>query len=144
MRCVARPATAPRRWRRQRPYNLIVVLLDLAIPGLSGYEVARRLRRRAGPEQVLLIAVTGFGDDRHRRQADEAGFDFYLVKPVDLVTLTTLLEVGRAAAARAPREGSSSSPAAGPPTAGPEPASPELSGPSGSMTSSASHLPRCD
>src|SRR5262245_18546272 len=94
-----------------------VVLLDLAIPGLSGYEVARRLRHRAGREKVLLIAMTGFGDDPHRLQADQAGFDFYLVKPADLETLTSLLEVGRAAAAGMPRDGSSSCPAVCPPTA---------------------------
>ncbi|HYM27892.1 MAG TPA: ATP-binding protein [Steroidobacteraceae bacterium] len=58
-----------------------VVLLDLGLPGLSGHEVARRLRRTArGP--LRLVALTGWGSDEDRRQAQAAGFDHHLVKPV--------------------------------------------------------------
>jgi CheY-like chemotaxis protein len=62
-----------------------VVLLDLGLPGLSGLEVARRLREQAPrPESLRLVALTGWGSEDDRRQAWEAGFDRHLVKPVEL------------------------------------------------------------
>jgi CheY-like chemotaxis protein len=73
-----------------------VVLLDLGLPGMDGYEVARRLRELPGIAGVVLVAMTGFTDDLHRRQADAAGFSLYLVKPADL----TLLEAFLSALAR--------------------------------------------
>jgi CheY-like chemotaxis protein len=68
-----------------------VVLLDIRLPGMDGYEVARRLRRLPGMERVALVALTGWGQEEDRRQSVEAGFDDNLVKPVDLVTLQALL-----------------------------------------------------
>lgn len=59
-----------------------VVLLDLGLPIIDGYEVARRLRRRYGRERPRLIAVTGYGRDTDRRKARDAGFDLHMVKPV--------------------------------------------------------------
>lgn len=68
-----------------------VLLVDLGMRGLDGYEVARRARRLPGLNRSLLIAVTGYTGAEHRRLAAAAGFDFYLPKPVDPGTLETLL-----------------------------------------------------
>lgn len=69
-----------------------VVLLDIGLPGMDGYEVARRLRREAAfPANALLVALTGYGQDSDRRRALQAGFDEHLTKPVDLDALRTLL-----------------------------------------------------
>jgi CheY-like chemotaxis protein len=69
-----------------------VVLLDIGLPGIDGYEVARRLRLRKDLAGLLIIAVTGYGQEGDRRRAREAGFDHHLVKPVDLDALRRLLE----------------------------------------------------
>jgi signal transduction histidine kinase len=74
-----------------------VVLLDIGLPGMDGYEVARRLRGQVGKEKVLLIALTGYGQEDDLRRSREAGFDHHLVKPVDPTTLTTLFTSLRAA-----------------------------------------------
>ena len=66
------------------------VLLDIGLPGMDGYEVARGLRGGACPD-ALIIAVSGYGDEDARRRAEEAGFDHHLVKPVDLDDLVPLL-----------------------------------------------------
>jgi CheY-like chemotaxis protein len=68
-----------------------VVLLDIGLPGMDGYEVARRLRATAGLERVRLIALTGYGQEADRRRSSLAGFDHHLVKPVDLDHLRGLL-----------------------------------------------------
>ena len=68
-----------------------VVLLDIGMPGMDGYEVARRLRSRPGFEQTLLAALTGWGQQSDRRRSAEAGFDRHLVKPVDTEQLESLL-----------------------------------------------------
>jgi PAS domain S-box-containing protein len=67
------------------------VLLDIGLPKMDGYEVARRLRELPGLENVLLAAVTGYGQDVDRRRAEEAGFDAHLVKPAEPVALLRLL-----------------------------------------------------
>jgi CheY-like chemotaxis protein/anti-sigma regulatory factor (Ser/Thr protein kinase) len=64
-----------------------VVLLDIDLPDLSGYEVARRLRARAGHGELRIVALTAFGSPRARARAQSAGFDEYLVKPVALEVL---------------------------------------------------------
>ncbi|HET6583703.1 MAG TPA: ATP-binding protein, partial [Nannocystaceae bacterium] len=66
-----------------------VVLLDLGLPGLDGLEVARELRARA--EDVLLVALTGYGEESMRARTRESGFDHHLLKPVDFEALRTLL-----------------------------------------------------
>ena len=68
-----------------------IILLDLGLPGMDGFEVARRLRRRPGGGDVFIAAVTAYRGDEHQRQAREAGFDRYLMKPVDIDTLRQLL-----------------------------------------------------
>jgi CheY-like chemotaxis protein len=67
-----------------------VVLLDIGLPKLNGYEAARRVRRELGGG-VVLIAVTGWGQEDDRRRAREAGFDHYLPKPLELAALQELL-----------------------------------------------------
>lgn len=67
-----------------------LVLLDIAMPGMSGYDVARQLRQRLG-SAVRIVALSGFGQDEDRLQAIEAGFDQHLVKPVDPAFLKSLL-----------------------------------------------------
>jgi two-component system, sensor histidine kinase len=66
-----------------------VALVNIAMPGVNGYEVARRLRT-AG-ESIYLVAVTGYGRPEDRTRAREAGFDVYLLKPVDPAVLTRIV-----------------------------------------------------
>jgi two-component system CheB/CheR fusion protein len=68
-----------------------VVLLDIGLPGMDGYQVAARLRQLPDTRAALLIALTGYGQDRDRRRAAEAGFDQHLTKPVDHPMLLRLL-----------------------------------------------------
>jgi PAS domain S-box-containing protein len=69
-----------------------VVLLDLGMPELSGYEVARKIRATAWGKSATLIAITGWGRERDRQLTREAGFDHHLIKPFDAATLAELLE----------------------------------------------------
>jgi signal transduction histidine kinase len=68
-----------------------VALLDVGMPLLDGYEVARRIRAEPWGKNVLLVAVTGWGQEADRRRSREAGFDSHLIKPLDLAELTQLL-----------------------------------------------------
>jgi CheY-like chemotaxis protein len=68
-----------------------VVLLDIGLPKLSGYDVARRIRQQPWGHGTTLIALTGWGKDKDRRLSQEAGFNFHMVKPVDLAALEELL-----------------------------------------------------
>jgi len=68
-----------------------VALLDIGMPLLDGYEVARRIRSQEWGRQVTLMAVTGWGQDADRRRSREAGFDQHLVKPLDVDKLAELL-----------------------------------------------------
>jgi len=68
-----------------------VVLLDIGLPGMDGFEVARRLRGMPELSSLLLIAMSGYGRDEDRAEARRAGFDEYLVKPVELDHLRELL-----------------------------------------------------
>jgi PAS domain S-box-containing protein len=67
------------------------VLLDIGMPGMNGYEVARRLRELDRSQSICLIAMTGYGSDEDRARSAESGFDHHLVKPVDFVALEELL-----------------------------------------------------
>ena len=68
-----------------------VVLLDIGMPGMDGYAVARRIRALPGPCSPTLIALTGWGQEQDVRRAREAGFDHHLIKPVDFEKLRKLL-----------------------------------------------------
>ena len=66
-------------------------LLDLSLPGMSGYELAQRLRALPGLEQIRLVAVTGHGSDAHRARARAAGFDDHILKPVNLQAVDAVI-----------------------------------------------------
>ena len=68
-----------------------VILLDIGMPKLNGYEACRRIREQSWSGKTVLIALTGWGQDEDRRRSSEAGFDHHLVKPVDLTALQKLL-----------------------------------------------------
>jgi CheY-like chemotaxis protein len=72
------------------------VLLDLGMPGMDGYQVARRLRGEPATRSSLIIALTGWGQDADRRKSHEAGFDHHLVKPVDPTVIGRVLAGYRA------------------------------------------------
>ena len=68
-----------------------VVLMDINLSGLNGYELCRIMRSEYGFEQTLFIAQTGWGEAEHRRRSREAGFAWHLVKPVDMTRLEEVL-----------------------------------------------------
>ena len=72
-----------------------VALVDIGLPGLDGNEVARQIRAATAAERMELIAMTGYGQPEDRRRALQAGFDSYLVKPVDPAHLGRLLAAVR-------------------------------------------------
>jgi PAS domain S-box-containing protein len=73
-------------------YHPEVVLLDIGLPGMSGYEVASRLRASEQRRSMLVVALTGYGQDADRQLARESGFDHHLVKPLDPATLEKIVE----------------------------------------------------
>jgi PAS domain S-box-containing protein len=73
---------------KHRPH---VAILDIGMPGKSGYEVAQQIRSEAWGSQVILIAVTGWGQEEYKRQSQSAGFDHHLTKPVDLEALEAII-----------------------------------------------------
>jgi signal transduction histidine kinase/CheY-like chemotaxis protein len=75
-----------------RQFHPEVVLCDLGLPGMNGFEVAAQLRRDPATAEVKLIAVTGYGREEDRRRSKEAGFDLHLTKPVDPVQLRKVLQ----------------------------------------------------
>ncbi len=72
-------------------YDPAVVLLDIGMPGMDGYEVARAIRARSPARRAAIVALTGWGQAEDRRRSREAGFDHHLVKPADLAALQSLL-----------------------------------------------------
>ncbi len=71
-----------------------VVLLDIGMPGLNGYETARRIRERSGGAEMKLIALSGWGQPRDRALSEKAGFDHHLVKPVEPALLQRIIAQG--------------------------------------------------
>jgi CheY-like chemotaxis protein len=69
-----------------------IALVDIGLPGIDGYEVARRMRSDPATAMVRLVALTGYGQESDRARALDAGFDAHLVKPVDLDLLMQVLE----------------------------------------------------
>jgi DNA-binding response OmpR family regulator len=74
-----------------RLYRPRVVLLDIGLPSLDGYQVARALRQE-GFNDTIIIAVSGYGQEDDRERSREAGMDHYLTKPVDIRTITDLID----------------------------------------------------
>ena len=70
-----------------------VVIVDIGMPGMNGYEVARRIRHEIWGNQMMLVALTGWSREEDGRRAIEAGFDYHLVKPVSLETLHSFLSL---------------------------------------------------
>jgi signal transduction histidine kinase/ActR/RegA family two-component response regulator len=71
-------------------YQPTVVLLDIGMPGMDGYEVARMIRNQPEGQNLMLIALTGWGQEEDRRRTSQAGFDHHLLKPADLTALKSL------------------------------------------------------
>ena len=74
-----------------RVYRPDVVLLDIGLPGLNGYEVAKRLRQDPVLRSVVLVALTGYGQEADRQTSMQAGFDYHLVKPADFKNVQQIL-----------------------------------------------------
>ncbi|HLJ94629.1 MAG TPA: PAS domain S-box protein [Gemmataceae bacterium] len=72
-------------------YRPDLVLMDIGLPGMDGYEVARRLRQQPSLRGTMLVAVTGYGQDSDRQRSRQAGFDHHLVKPVNMQALEAIL-----------------------------------------------------
>ncbi len=68
-----------------------VAVIDIGLPGLDGYTVARRARAELGEKMPFLVAVTGYGEARHKAESREAGFSAHLVKPVDIDVLVAAI-----------------------------------------------------
>jgi CheY-like chemotaxis protein len=74
-----------------------IVLLDIGLPRMNGLEVCRRIREEPWGKAMIVIALTGWGQEEDRLKSKEAGFDHHLVKPVELARLGRLLEQSEAA-----------------------------------------------
>jgi len=84
-------ADGPGALRAYDEFHPDVVLCDLGLPGMSGYEVGRTLRTRPGGSALFLAALTGYSDASDRSRTAQAGFDLHLVKPVDPFELERLI-----------------------------------------------------
>jgi CheY-like chemotaxis protein len=68
-----------------------IAVIDVGLPGLNGYEIARRFRAEPDADGVMLVALTGYGTPEARERSRQAGFDHHLIKPVDPDTLRELM-----------------------------------------------------
>jgi CheY-like chemotaxis protein len=82
----------PTALRQATDFRPELILLDIGMPVMDGYDVCRRLRRQPGLELTTVVALTGWGQDEDRRRSHEAGFDRHIVKPVEPSVLQRLLE----------------------------------------------------
>jgi DNA-binding response OmpR family regulator len=83
----------------ERDFKPDVILLDIGLPALSGYDVAERVREKRG-DKVLIVAITGWGQEKDLRRAEDAGIDHHFTKPVDFEALVAVIE--RAVPSRRP------------------------------------------
>ena len=81
----------PRALLAAQSFKPTIALIDIGLPVMDGYEVAKRLRETAGSGELKLVAVTGYGEEANRAMSIEAGFDMHTVKPVELESLRKLL-----------------------------------------------------
>jgi signal transduction histidine kinase/CheY-like chemotaxis protein len=91
---VCTAADGPAALQLAGPEQPEVLIVDIGLPGMDGYEVARRWRQMPGGKGTLLIALTGYGSQEEKEQAREAGFDAHLIKPADIEELEQLLDRG--------------------------------------------------
>jgi CheY-like chemotaxis protein len=90
--CVVRTAaTAARALELLPGFAPAVTLLDIGLPDMNGYELARRLRQAPGGTAMKLIAITGWGQQKDRERALDAGFDHHMTKPIELGILRGLV-----------------------------------------------------
>jgi len=75
----------------ERDFQPHVVLLDIGLPAISGYDVAERIRTKRGHD-VLIVAITGWGQEKDLRRAEDAGIDHHFTKPVDFDALVAVIE----------------------------------------------------
>ena len=80
-----------KRWRALPGFDPEALLLDIGLPGMDGYELARAVRQLPQADSFLLVAVTGYGDAEARLRSAQAGYDQHLTKPVDPDTLEQIL-----------------------------------------------------
>jgi CheY-like chemotaxis protein/two-component sensor histidine kinase len=83
--------TGPEALNTARPFKPEVVFLDIGLPGMNGYEVAKRMRAEPSLSNAVLVALTGWGSEYDRRRSIQAGFDFHLTKPVEATTIDNIL-----------------------------------------------------
>lgn len=83
--------TGPEAIRTAEHFRPDVAFLDIGLPGMDGHEVARRLRALPGLGDILLVAVTGYGQEHYRKRSQEAGCDYHFVKPVDPDVLESVM-----------------------------------------------------
>lgn len=81
--------SAVEQWRPE------VMLLDIGLPGIDGYEVARRVRQSDHGKALILIALTGWGQDQDKQRTSNSGFDQHWVKPVGIDKLREISQIGR-------------------------------------------------
>ena len=98
---LVRAGSGPEALRQVLATDFAVMLLDVQMPGMNGFEVARALRAEPATRDCLLVAVSGYGQAEDQRQSQEAGFDRHLVKPVDLMVLQEIFDNLRQAPAQA-------------------------------------------
>ena len=72
-------------------YRPELILLDIGMPRLNGYDTARQIRQQPWGKTIMLVALTGWGQEEDRRKSDDAGFDSHMVKPVEPRALEKLL-----------------------------------------------------
>jgi CheY-like chemotaxis protein len=81
--------------RRAATFAPDVIFLDIGMPVMDGYEVCRRIRQEPFGQHVMIVALTGWGQERDKQRARDAGFDAHLTKPADPVEIQRLLSRGR-------------------------------------------------
>jgi CheY-like chemotaxis protein len=74
-----------------RVYRPNLILLDIGLPGMNGFEVAKKVRNELDLGNVVLVAMTGYGQDADKQRSQESGFDFHLVKPTNFSAVKQIL-----------------------------------------------------
>ena len=72
-------------------YRPDLILLDIGMPRLNGYDTAKQIRNQSWGKRIVLVALTGWGQDEDRRRSQDAGFDSHMVKPIEPAVLEKLL-----------------------------------------------------